>query len=280
MIPLEALAAAASTDSVLTPARAAILGAVQGLTEFLPISSSAHLYIVPKLLGWKYAGLSFDVALHGGTLIALLIAFRRDWWELVTAALSGLPSERRSEARHLWLWLIVGTVPGAIAGKLLEHAAEDRLRSLPLQAIMLFVFGFLLWVVDKALAPGRSQGRPGLGAAVGMGLAQALALVPGVSRSGITITAGRLSGFSRLMAARLSFLLATPITLGALLLKVRHLPMDVPPGTLALGVLTSAVVGILAIHGLLRWLARAGFGVFFAYRTALALVLVAFMLRH
>jgi undecaprenyl-diphosphatase len=279
MLPLATLAASVPADSLLTPGRAAVLGAVQGLTEFLPISSSAHLYVIPELLGWKYAGLSFDVALHGGTLLALLFAFWRDWWNLATGAL-GPPGERRTEAWHLGLWLVVATVPGAIAGKLLEQAAEDRLRSLPLQAIMLFVFGFLLWAVDRAMAPGRDQGRLGWGAALGMGLAQALALVPGVSRSGITITAGRAAGFSRVTAARLSFLLATPITLGALLLKLRHLPHDVPPISLALGVVTSAVVGILAIQGLLRWLARAGFGVFFAYRTALALVLVAFIFRR
>jgi len=267
-------------DSLLTPARAAVLGAVQGLTEFLPISSSAHLYVIPKLLGWKYAGLSFDVALHGGTLIALLATFWRDWWELLTGALSFTPSERRSEAWHLWLWLALATVPGAIAGKLLEHAAEDRLRSLPLQGLMLLVFGFVLWAVDRTLAPGRDRGRPGWGAALGMGLAQALALVPGVSRSGITITAGRVAGFSRVAAARLSFLLATPITLGAVLLKLRHMPLDVPPGTLALGVITSAVVGVLAIRGLLRWLARAGFGVFFAYRAAVALLLFAVAFRR
>src|SRR5882672_3689782 len=113
MLPLVTLAASVPADSLLTPGRAAVLGAVQGLTEFLPISSSAHLYVIPKLLGWKYAGLSFDVALHGGTLIALLIAFWRDWWSLVVEALAWRPGERRSEARHMWLWLAVATVPGA-----------------------------------------------------------------------------------------------------------------------------------------------------------------------
>jgi len=280
MLPIVALGASVPADSILTPGRAAVLGAVQGLTEFLPVSSSAHLYVIPKLLGWTYAGLSFDVALHGGTLIALLVAFWRDWWELAAGALSFTPSTRRSEAWHMWAWLVVATVPGAILGKLLEHAAEDRLRSLPLQAVMLLVFGFLLWAVDRRFPPGREASRPGFGAALGMGLAQALALVPGVSRSGITITAGRVAGFSRVAAARLSFLLATPITLGAVLLKARHLPLDVPPASLAVGVVTSAVVGVLAIRVLLRWLARAGFGVFFAYRAALALLLLAVTFRH
>jgi undecaprenyl-diphosphatase len=280
MLPLLTLATVVPADSMMTPARAAVLGAVQGLTEFLPISSSAHLYVIPKLLGWRYAGLSFDVALHGGTLIALLAAFWRDWWDLATGALSFTPSERRAEAWHMWLWLALATIPGAIAGKLLEQAAEERLRSLPLQAVMLLAFGFLLWAVDRALAPGRASGRPGWGAALGMGLAQALALVPGVSRSGITITAGRAAGFSRVGAARLSFLLATPITLGAVLLKLRHMPLDVAPATLAVGVVTSALVGVLAIRGLLRWLARAGFGVFFVYRAAVALLLFAVAFRR
>ena len=280
MLPIVALGASVPADSILTPGRAAVLGLVQGLTEFLPVSSSAHLYVVPKLLGWRYAGLSFDVALHGGTLIALLVAFWRDWWNLAAGALSLTPSTRRSEAWHMWAWLVVATVPGAVLGKLLEHAAEDRLRSLPLQAVMLLVFGFLLWAVDRGLPSGREAKRPGWGAALGMGLTQALALVPGVSRSGITITAGRVAGFSRVAAARLSFLLATPITLGAVLLKARHLPLDVPPASLAVGVVTSAVVGVLAIRVLLRWLARAGFGVFFAYRAALALLLLAVTFRR
>ena len=140
------------------------------------------------------------------------------------------------------------------------------------------MFGLLLWVADRWLPPGRDERHPGFGAALGMGMAQALALVPGVSRSGITITAGRAGGLSRVAAARLSFLLATPITFGAVLLKARHLPHDVPAGTLAVGVLASAVVGLLAIRGLLRWLQRAGFAVFFVYRALLAAALVAFVL--
>ncbi|HEY6865953.1 MAG TPA: undecaprenyl-diphosphate phosphatase, partial [Candidatus Eisenbacteria bacterium] len=269
MLPLVAIATTAPADTVLTPARAAVLGAVQGLTEFLPISSSAHLFVIPELLGWRYGGLAFDVALHGGTLLALLIAFGRDWWTLATDALAA-PPDLRAQARRMWLWLIVATVPGALAGKLLEHAAEERLRSLPLQAAMLAVFGFVLWWVDRKAPVRQDDGKPGWGAAAGIGLAQALALVPGVSRSGITITAGRAAGFSRVGAARLSFLLATPITLGAVLLEARHMPLDAHPVALATGVLTSAVVGVLAIRGLLRWLAHAGFGAFFAYRVVLA----------
>ena len=258
--------------------QAIILGAVQGLTEFLPISSSAHLYIVPTLLHWRYAGVAFDVALHWGTLVALLIAFGRDWIQLGRDLFSSDAVER-SMARDTWLKLIAASVPAAIAGMLLEGASERLLRQLPIQVVTLVVFGFLLWWVDRVRPQGERVETPGWGACLAMGAAQALALVPGVSRSGVTITAGRLFGVERVSAARFSFLLATPITLGAGLLELRHLPKDLEPGLIACGVITSAIVGLLAIRGLLRWLGRAGFGVFFAYRVALAALLVVVVLR-
>lgn len=274
-----AIAAAASlADTVLTPARAATLGAVQGLTEFLPVSSSAHLFIIPTLLGWRYSGVAFDVALHGGTLLALLLAFWRDWLYLLRRALGG---PEAATARRMWVWLVVATIPGAIAGKLLEEVADTKLRALPLQAAMLFAFGLLLWAVDRLAGRGRDEhNRPGWGLAALMGCAQVLALIPGVSRSGVTITAGRAGGASRVSAARLSFMMATPITFGAVLLKARHMPHEVPPGTLAIGVAASAIVGMFAIRGLLRFLRHAGLGVFFVYRAALAAVLVGYVLLH
>jgi undecaprenyl-diphosphatase len=259
----------------MTLFQAIVLGAVQGLTEFLPVSSSAHLYIVPRLLGWTYAGVAFDVALHWGTLAALLLAFRADWWALLRGAFSD--SEAGARARTTWLQLIVATIPAAIAGFLLKDVAETLLRNLLLQALMLFVFGFLLWWVDR-VRPSR-KGPPGWGAAMLMGFAQVLALVPGVSRSGITITAGRAAEVDRVNAARFSFLLATPITFGAGLLELRHLSPDLPLTTLAAGMITAAIVGLLAIRGLLRWLGRGGFIAFFIYRAALAALLLAFVLR-
>ena len=257
----------------MSPIQAAVLGMVQGLTEFLPISSSAHLYVIPKLLGWTYEGLPFDVALHWGTLLALLAAFWKDWWTLAKDALAGDRSVRQT-ARGTWLKLIVSSVPAAIAGVLLQDLAETRLRSLPLQAGMLAVFGFLLWWVDRSRPQGHETRDPGWVACLTMGTAQALALVPGVSRSGITITAGRASGLAKVSAARFSFLLATPITFGAGLLELRHMPRDLHGHTLAIGVLTAAVTGFFAIRGLIRWLGRAGFGVFFAYRVALAALIL------
>jgi undecaprenyl-diphosphatase len=257
----------------MSPVQAAILGAVQGISEFLPISSSAHLYAVPTLLGWRYAGLAFDVALHWGTLLALVAATWRDWWRMASDAVSA-DAAIRGSARSLWLRVAAASVPAAIAGVLLEDLAQTRLRALPLQAAMLAVFGFLLWWVDRNRPTGRELSAPGWGACMAVGCAQALALVPGVSRSGITITTGRLVGLSRVSAARFSFLLATPITFGAGLLELRHLSGELPAATLAVGVGSAAITGFLAIRGLIRWLGHAGFGVFFAYRLALAVLIL------
>ncbi len=259
--------------AAMSPVQAAVLGAVQGLTEFLPISSSAHLYAVPTLLGWGYGGLAFDVALHWGTLIALVLAFWRDWWRLARDAFAS-DAVRRRAAHGTWLKLAAASVPAAVAGLLVRDVAETVLRSLPILATTLVVFGFLLWWVDR-VRPGRiTADVPGWGACMLVGFAQALALVPGVSRSGVTITAGRAAGMARVSAARFAFLLGTPITFGAGLVELRHLSSDLPASTLAIGVASSAIFGLLAIHGLLRLLARAGFLSFFLYRVALALVIL------
>lgn len=271
------LAPTVASPVLYTPLQAAVLGAVQGLTELLPVSSSAHLYVVPTVMGWKYGGLAFDVALHGGTLLALVVAFWNDWITMLREAFSRDAAVAR-DARMLWAKLVVATIPAAIVGKLLGSAAEDHLRALPLQAATLFVFGLLLWLADRFLPAGRETRSPSWAQAVGMGLAQCLALVPGVSRSGVTMTAGRAQALARVSAARFSFLLATPITFGALLLEAREVPRDLPASTLAIGVVTSAVFGVLAIRLLLGMLRRTGFGVFFAYRAVLAIGILAFWL--
>ena len=270
-----ALAPAAQVADNLTPLRAAVLGAIQGATEFLPISSSAHLYAVPELLGWKYEGVAFDVALHWGTLLALLAAFWRDWLGLAHGILKTGPAG--GTARSTLLRLAAASVPAVVAGLLLQDEAETHLRALPLQATMLVVFGVLLWWVDRRRPGGRHADVPGWGTSLLVGAAQAVALVPGVSRSGITMTAGRASGLDRVSAARFSFLLATPITFGAGLLELRHLPHDLPLATLAAGVSASALVGLLAIRGLLRWLGHAGFGAFCAYRVVFAGAIVVWL---
>ena len=272
------LAHAPLIAQTITPLQGFVLGAVQGLTELLPVSSSAHLYIVPTLLGWKYEGVAFDVALHGGTLVALVIAFAKDWLALIRGLFD--PGEHGRETRGIWIMLIVATIPGAIAGKLLDAYADTHLRFLPLQACMLAVFGFLLWAVDRASGPGRDWRSPGWPAALAMGLSQCLALIPGVSRSGVTMTAARGIGLSRVSAARFSFLLATPITMGALVLKLPHMPHDVPPRTMLIGVAAAAVFGVAAIQLLLRMMRSTGFGWFFAYRAALAAFILVFWIGH
>jgi undecaprenyl-diphosphatase len=259
--------------------QAIVLGIIQGLSEFLPISSSAHLYVVPKLLGWPYHGIAFDVALHWGTLLALLIAFWRDWWNLARDVFA---SDRAvsSKALQTWAMIAVASIPAAIAGFVLKDIAETQLRSLPLQAATLTVFGFLLWWVDRVAPVRQESGLPGWRTSLIMGFAQAISLVPGVSRSGVTITAGRSAGLSRVAAARFSFLLATPITFGAGLLELKNLGANgVSTPVLLAGVVSAAIVGVLAIRGLISWLGRAGFAAFFIYRVALALVIVVTLAR-
>lgn len=274
---LATLATSVPAEAVLTPLQAAVLGTVQGLTELLPVSSSAHLYVVPTLLGWKYEGLAFDVALHGGTLLALVVAFWNDWLTMLREAFSPDAAVAR-EARLLWAKLVVATIPAAIVGKLFADAIESQLRYLPLQAAMLALFGLFLWLADRFRPAGRETRNPTWTDALSMGFAQCLALVPGVSRSGITMTSGRVTGLSRTTSARFSFLLATPITFGAFLLKVKDIPHDIPAGTLWVAVATSAIFGVLAIRLLLGMVRRTGFGVFFAYRAALAVGIMAFWL--
>ena len=275
-----------AAEPTLTVFQAFVLGAVQGITELLPISSSAHLYLFPTLLGWPYAGATFDIALHAGTLLALFVAYFDDWRRMAVEFFSS-DATKRNEARSLFAMIVVATVPGLMAGWKLGDL-EDKLRSLPyavpLMATLLLVFGLLLWAADRFSRPGTAERVPGWGPAVGVGLAQCLALVPGVSRSGITITAGRAFGLSRMAAARFSFLLSMPITAAVvantLLFKGRELSNAMPASTLLVGVATSAIFGFLAIRFLLGMLRRTGFWVFALYRAVLALGLFAWSASH
>src|SRR5262245_1627871 len=208
----------------MTPFQAFVLGAVQGLGEFLPISSSGHLIVVPWLLGWPVQSLAFDVALHVGTLAAVLYAFLPDWVRLVGSGLRCLFRGRpfaEPDARLLWL-LALASVPGAIAGLLLDEWAETTFRSPLLVACTMTLMGALLLFADRR-AGSTSGATVSLAHALLIGCAQAMAIVPGVSRSGATITAALLLGYARGDAARFSFLLATPITAGAALVKVPKL---------------------------------------------------------
>ncbi len=259
---------------------ALVLGVVQGLGEFLPISSSGHLIVVPWLLGWPPHGLAFDVALHLGTLFAVTAAFASDWRRLLEAGLRGLFRGRPfadADSRLLWL-LALASVPGAIAGLLLDEWAETVFRSPALVALTMAFLGVVLWLADRR--PGTRQGvswRDGLL----VGLAQAFAIVPGVSRSGATISMGLFLGYSREEAARFSFLLALPITLGAALVKVPTLLRETTDlGGVLVGMVAAAVFGFLAIRFLLRYVRTRDYRPFVYYRLLFSLVVVAALLAR
>jgi undecaprenyl-diphosphatase len=259
--------------------QAIVLGLVQGITEFAPISSSGHLILVPWMLGWHIVddpalNKSFDVALHMGTFVGAVIYFRHDLWIYIKAFVEscraraiGTPDERLAWA------LVVGTIPGMIAGATLESVIEDKLGQPWLIAVMLAVFGVVLYVVDRLARRDRDLDTVGVRTGLFVGIAQALALQPGVSRSGVTITAGRLVGLNREAAARFSFLLALPIIAGAGGLKaldlVQHGFQGYGPQFLA-GFLAAAISGFFVIWFLLRYLRTHDFLVFMVYRLAVA----------
>ena len=260
--------------------QALVMGIVQGLTEFLPISSAGHLILVPWLLGWDdrfVASLAFSVMLHLGTLAALLLYFARDWIGLIDAGLASLRERRIGDdpSRRLAWVLVVATVPAGLVGALLGDAVEANARRPAIVAAALVVGAAILWYADRIGRRDRGLDGVGFGGALAIGVAQAVALVPGISRSGITIAAGRLLGLEREAAARFSFLLATPTIAGAGVFELTRLARGesgVSPdaAVLVLGVVASAVTGLLAIHGLLGWFRRRGVGIFVLYRLALA----------
>ncbi|MBT0652182.1 undecaprenyl-diphosphatase UppP [Geomobilimonas luticola] len=241
------------------PLHSAVLGALQGLTEVLPISSSGHLILIPWLLHWPESGLTFDVALHLGTLLALSLYFWRDIIELAFNFFRGISGGGfHTSSDRLPFYIIAGTIPAAIAGKTLEGPIEELFRSNPaLIATFLIVFGLVLALSDTIGAKRWKMDGLTLRAALIIGLAQCLALVPGVSRSGITITAALFLGFNREAAARFSFLLSLPIVAGAGILKVGHLiSQGIPAGDvqpLVIGIATSALFGYASIAFLLRF---------------------------
>lgn len=248
----------------MNASQAAVLGAVQGLAEFLPVSSSAHLALAPRLLGWPDQGLAFDVALHMGTLAALLACFWRDWRDL---AVDGL-RRADTESRRLFDAMVLGTVPAGLAGLALADKAETVFRDPTRIALTLAAFGVLMGWADLKGRKERGVSAAGLRDVVLIGCAQALALVPGVSRSGITMTAALLLGFDRVAAARISFLLAVPITAAA---GLHELPKALPyAGEPAfwVGIAVSGLVGTAAIKGLLKLLAGRGLMPFAVYRVA------------
>ncbi|RNC70690.1 MAG: undecaprenyl-diphosphate phosphatase [Desulfuromonadales bacterium] len=266
----------------MNPLHAAVLGALQGLTEILPISSSAHLILVPWLMGWPESGLTFDVALHLGTLIALCIYFRRDIAELVVNGIAALSGGMRSQVTRLPWYIIAGTIPAAVAGKTLEEPIEELFRSNPtVIAALLIGFGILLALADTLGSKRLRMDRVDLRVAITIGIAQCLALMPGVSRSGVTITAALFLGFTRETAARFSFLLSLPIVAGAGILKVGHLvKQGIPQGELApllIGIGTSAFFGYLSIALLLKLVQRHSLYPFVWYRLVAGAAILLFL---
>jgi undecaprenyl-diphosphatase len=269
--------------------QAALIGLLQGLTEFIPISSSAHLELAPWIAGWESDGLigslAFDVFLHLGTLVALLVYFARDWVRYARAWIASLRERRIGDdpdRRIAWL-LLAATVPAAIIGFALEGFIEDAFHG-DSNGARLAIAGFLmigavaLWLADRYGRGERTLDRLDAKTAMTVGLSQAAALLPGISRSGATITAGLAMGMTRESAARLSFLLATPITLGAGLYGSRRLLTESHTGTewlaIAVGFSVAALAGLLAIGFLLSWLRRRSVAAFSLYRVGFAAVIV------
>ncbi len=278
--------------------QAVVLAFIQGLAEFIPVSSSGHLIIVRRLLGWNELSpaheLTFDVALHFGTLLSVLFYFRKTWFQIVRAAFGGkvvrfsetggadvnLSADEQKEERLLLWFLAIATIPGAIAGKLLEHSAEDYFREhIVLIAAALIVVGLLMWAGEKVSRMDKPLTRISLFDALVVGCAQAFALMPGVSRSGSTITAGLFRNMTREAAVRFSFLLSTPIIAGAALLKAHELHKEGLPAGMRtpfiVGILVSAIVGYGAIAWLIRYLQSHSLKIFVVYRVVFGIIVIA-----
>jgi len=266
--------------------QAIVLALVQAFTEFLPVSSTAHLTLFPWLLGWQDPGLAFDVALHAGTLVAVLLYFFKDW---LTLALCGVglkypanaPSEEVAQHQKLFWYMVIGTIPGGLLGALFERKIEDHFRTPYVIAISMIAVALVMWWADSKLRLTRPLEKSNVGDALTIGTAQALALCPGVSRSGITITAGLFRGFTREAATRFSFLLSTPLIAGAV---VSHLPkliklhkaggLDLPLSTLLISILVSGIAGYFVIEFFLRYLQTHTLKVFVFYRLLFGIIVL------
>jgi len=262
--------------------QAALLGIVQGLTEFIPISSSGHLVLIPKLFGWntfvatKGVSTAFDVALHLGTLLALLVFFRREWIALIKGFFRGFkhrPAEWDFPTKMAWL-LVLASIPGAIAGALLNNVIEDHLRAPAVVAICLLLGAAFMTAAEVYGKRNRGFKKINARDAGVVGFAQVLALAPGVSRSGVTISAGMLEGLDREAAAHFAFLMAGPIIAGSGIYEVFKLSKNVfpahAPGVFLAGFTTAAITGFVAIGLMLKYLKSHTLLPFIIYRIALA----------
>lgn len=256
-----------------------LLALVQGLTEFLPISSSAHLILPSQLLGWPDQGLAFDVAVHVGTLIAVVGYFWRDIFAILNDWFAALLGAQATPNSRLGWWVLIATVPAMVVGLCFNRYIEMHLRSIEVIAYATIGFGVLLWVSDRLFSHAKDTHQLKLPSVLVIGMAQAFALIPGTSRSGVTMTAARFMGFSRDAAARFSFLLSIPIIIAAGSLKSielfsgAHLSA-VDWHSMVWGVVLSGISAYLCIHLFLKWLSQIGFLPFMLYRLALGAFLL------
>lgn len=258
--------------------QAFILGMVQGLGEFLPISSSAHLILAPWLFGWHDQGLAFDIALHWGTLVAVVGYFRQDIWLLAKGFFHTLRRSTRDFENNIYQklsWLIIlATIPAAVIGKLFESQVESTFRNPLLIAGTLAVVGVVLWLADLYGSKVKTLTHATWKNSLIIGLCQAISIVPGISRSGSTMIAGLFQGFTRQDAAKFSFLMSIPIILGAGVLKIPDIAQIENHTEVLVGFLSAAVFGFLSIKFLLKYISTKSFAIFTWYRLALAAVIV------
>lgn len=250
--------------------QALILGIVQGVTELLPISSSAHLTIIPWIFNWNIPEY-FDVALHFGTLLAIVLYFYKDWIELIKGGYKyAVKKEKTVQGRMFW-YIVLATIPGGIIGFLLDHFLEDTLNKPIIIALALIVMGIILYIVDKKSPSKVKYEEMSLKQTFLIGLSQALAFIPGVSRSGITITTARAMGVKREAAAKYTFLLSTPIVFAATIFKFKDFVFNFP---FIIGVLGSFIVGVFVIKFLLKYIQKGSFKVFAVYRVIFGLFII------
>ena len=249
-----------------------ILGLVQAITEFLPVSSSAHLNIFPWFFGWKQIPESFDIALHFGTLLALCIYFFKDWIKLITAGYKQVVKKEKSTEGKIFWYIVIAIIPTGILSLVLDKISDKYLSGMLPIAIALIVMGILLYIVDKKMPEEVKLEDINFKQGFLVGISQALAAAfPGVSRSGITITMARLFKIDRTSSAKYSFLLSAPIVLAAVLVKVTDFVFDLP---FIIGVIVSFVVGLLVIKFLMKYLEKGSYKVFAIYRVILGIVIL------
>lgn len=261
----------------MTTMHVIMLSLIQGLTEFLPISSSAHLILPSQLLGWPDQGELFDVTVHLGTLLAVLAYFRRDVWALLTAWIDSITKRQHTSESYLAWMIILATIPAMVFGGLFSNVIEEYARSAKVIAVTTIVFGLLLGWVDIKAPQRLSESKMGWKHALYIGVAQAIAMIPGTSRSGITMTAARQLGYTREASARFSFLLSIPVIIAAgslLALQAVDSGLSMPLSQLGLGVLVSFASAVACIHYFMRWVTQVGMLPFVIYRLLLGIVLV------